>query len=441
MRDRAAPLSLLAAIALAYASAFGAAFQFDDFHAVVDNPDVHGVAAWLASMPGIRPLTKLSFALSWTVAPAPASFVALSVVLHALAACLALGLARRWLRSLAPEVRAVGTASLVAAVVFALHPAQTEAVTYVAGRSVVLSGCLYLAALWAFERARDGDRPVAWTAASCAAFGLSLAARETAWTLPLAIVLLEAARGARLGDAIRRAWPQFGVLLLGAGAMLASGTYRRLLGQSLAFRDPVSNLAAQVDALAYAVTHPVLTLRVNFDPDVATSSPFDLAWWVGLAGLAMAVAVGFAALRRAPWLGVGLLWFLLHLVPTNGVVARFDLANDRHLYLALLGPGLVAGVIVARMRPAAVARVVAVALAAALGVATLVRNTDYRSEVALWEATTRASPRKARAWNNLGYAWELAGDPARARAAYGRALALDPGYPKALLNLDRLGGR
>ena len=73
-----------------------------------------------------------------------------------------------------------------------------------------------------------------------------------------------------------------------------------------------------------------------------------------------------------------------------------------------------------------------------LGAGTLVRNLDYASEIALWDATVRASPGKARAWNNRGYAWQQAGDVLRARADYERALAVDPAYDKARANLNAL---
>ena len=59
------PLALLAAaIALVYLPSLGASFQFDDWNVIVRDPRVQSLAAWLASMPGTRPLLKLSFALN-----------------------------------------------------------------------------------------------------------------------------------------------------------------------------------------------------------------------------------------------------------------------------------------------------------------------------------------------------------------------------------------
>ena len=73
-----------------------------------------------------------------------------------------------------------------------------------------------------------------------------------------------------------------------------------------------------------------------------------------------------------------------------------------------------------------------------LGAATIARNRDYRTEVALWEATAVASAHKARVWNNLGYAHHVAGNLGQARAAYERALQLDPDHVKARYNLEAL---
>jgi tetratricopeptide (TPR) repeat protein len=148
----------------------------------------------------------------------------------------------------------------------------------------------------------------------------------------------------------------------------------------------------------------------------------------------------FASRRRLPWLAFAIGWYFLQLAPANSLLPRLDLANDRHLYLALAGPALALACALARIGERIAARpfvrVVACALCAALAVATSMRNADYRSEVALWQATVRESPRKARAWLNLGYAHRVDGDAARAAAAYRCALALEPANAQAAINLE-----
>lgn len=421
---------------LAYAAAPGTAFQYDDFRVVVIERDVHSWSAWWTSMPGMRPLTKASYVANWVASPAPAGFAIAGVAMHIASSLLVLALARRWIPALAPRVPRPAFAALVAALAFALHPAQTEAVVYIAGRSTALSSLATLGALYGWERARDG--PASWRAGALALYVAAMAARESAWTLPFLLVLVECARGERLAAALRRTTAFWLLAFALAAAVLALPAYRRLLATSLAIRGPLDNLVAQVDAVVYLIVHPLLTLRVNFDPGLVARDAIDIAWLVQATVLVALAAVGVVQLRRRPWLGFGLLWFLLALAPTHGPLARYELANDRQLYLAIVGPALIAGVMLASWRARRAASMTFAVTALALAVATFVRVTDYASEVRLWSATVRAAPGNARAWNNLGHAHEVAGDLSRAREAYARALAIDPSHPKAATNLDAL---
>jgi tetratricopeptide (TPR) repeat protein len=234
------------------------------------------------------------------------------------------------------------------------------------------------------------------------------------------------------------------VLAAALATMLALPAYRKLGAASLATRDLATSLVAQVDGVGYLVRGPLLTLRTNIDPDIALSA-FAVEWWALATALAVAIVVAGCAVWRVPtraaaqgdWqalAGVACGWFLVQLAPTNSLLARFDLANDRQLYLALIAPAVVVVVLAGRLPARAATAVVAVLVATFAG-ATLIRNLDYQSEVALWEATARASPAKARVHHNLGYALALAGDREGARSAYRRALELDPAFARAELNL------
>jgi tetratricopeptide (TPR) repeat protein len=435
-RRHAAALVVLALLA-AYAAAPWTAFQYDDFRVVVIERDVHSWPAFVASMPGLRPLTKASYVVNWTWSQAPAGFALMGVALHVAASLLVLALARRWLAAMAPACPRPEFASLVCALLFALHPAQTEAVVYIAGRSTVLSGAATLAGLYAWERARDGASR-AWMAGVILCLAAALAAREAAWTLPLALLLVECARGARLRDAFKATAPVWIAFAVVVATVMAVTANRQLLASSLAIRGPLDNLLAQVDAVAYLVTHPFFTLRLNFDPPLVPRTALDVEGVVLLAAIAATLLAGFVQLRRRPWLGFGILWLALALLPTHGPLARLELANDRQLYLALVGPGLIVGVMLGTWSRRGAAALATAMLALALGLATFVRVTDYASETRLWTATVRASPANPRAWNNLGHALEQDGDFVGARAAYERALTLDPAHRKARGNLDAL---
>jgi tetratricopeptide (TPR) repeat protein len=134
------------------------------------------------------------------------------------------------------------------------------------------------------------------------------------------------------------------------------------------------------------------------------------------------------------------LWFLLWMAPGNSLLARLDLVNDRQLYTALAGPALLLAAAIHRLgrqqRYLAIISLSAVLLLT--GFATWLRNEVYRDEVGFWRNVVAQSPHNARAFNNLGTALAAECDLLRAEAAWRRALAVDPDYVRAAVNLQLL---
>lgn len=428
---------LVAAVALVYANAFGAAWQFDDFATVLVQPATQSLAGWWDALPGIRPLLKLSYALTRELGGGVVAVHATNIAIHALNAGLLWALWRRWLPMLAPSLQRPDLAALLGALLFALHPAATEAVTYASGRSISLAATFGLAALLADEIARGqpSRRGLAW--AGPLLFALALAVRETAVVIAAVPLLRAWTKGLPLRAELRRLGGYAGVLALAAAAALATPGYHVFFGVSLATRDLAGQAMGQLLAHGYLLTH-TLAGFTNIDPDLRVPAAWSPALSACAAALLVLVATMFAVRRGRPWLAFAIGWYLLQLAPANSVLPRLDLANDRHLYLALAGPMLALACVLVGVaaRHRRVFAAAALAICAASGFATWQRNADYRSETALWQATVRDSPRKARAWLNLGYAHRLDGDFARAAAAYRCALLLDPANAQAAIDLD-----
>jgi len=429
---------IVAVVLVAYANAIPAAWQFDDFATILAHPATQGLAGWWQALPGIRPLLKLSHALVAEAGGGAVAAHATNVAIHALDACLLWRLWRRWLPLLAPTLARADFAAAVAALLFALHPATTEAVTYASGRSISLAATFMLAALLADERSRThASRAPRW--AGPLLFALALAVRETAIVMP-AIPLLRAwASGRPLRAELRRLAPYALVLAFAAAVALATPGYHVFFGVSVATRDAAAQALGQLLAHGYLASRPLLGV-LNIDPDLRVPDTWSAMLAASAAGLAAAFLAMVHARRRRAWLAFAIGWYFLQLAPANSLLPRLDLANDRHLYLALAGPMLALACLLAplveRARTRRLAGVIALGACVACAAATVRRNQDYRSEVALWQATVRDSPRKARAWLNLGYAYRLDGEPGRAAAAYRCALRLDPGNAQAAIGLD-----
>lgn len=446
-------LLLATAATAAYLNSFAGTFQFDDWAVIVEDARVQSLAAWRASMPGIRPLLKLSYAANWQSGFGLAGFHAFNLAVHIANACLAFALLGRLAARTRTAVANHGAmvAPLAAALIFALHPVQTEAVTYLSGRSASLATLFALASLLACERTRDPAAPVAhragWWIASIALFLAGLGTKETVLVVPFALALLvlcDARRPVRLREALAAAAPH-AIALIAAGIAAASlPRYWLLLESSFTARALGVNLLTQLHAVAYLLGQLVLPWRLNADPLL----PLVTSWTASTAALALAyaaaLALAAASLRRRPALAFGIFWFFLWLAPTNSLLPRLDLVNDRQLYAALIGPAWLAGCLAARLAAAGATwrRAPRTALAAAgavvllaLGALTTQRNSVYASETAFWSDAAAKSPDNPRAAANLGYALALAGRSTEAERQFRRALALDPQYTRAVINL------
>ena len=151
---------LTAAALVAWANSFRGPFIFDDLPAIVENATIRTLALPTALAPprsgqpaGGRPLVNFSFALNWAVGgPDVRGYHVLNLAIHVLAALALFGVVRRTLRSrpLAARFAAYATPlAFAAAVLWVLHPLQTESVTYVAQRAESLAGLCLLLTLYA----------------------------------------------------------------------------------------------------------------------------------------------------------------------------------------------------------------------------------------------------------------------------------------------------
>jgi tetratricopeptide (TPR) repeat protein len=404
----------------------------------------------------IRPVLNLTFLLDRHLyGESPAGYHLLNVLLHGANGLLVYAIASRAVSRLeVPRAERFQRLPFWTALLFLLHPIQTETVTYVSGRATGLMSCFYLLAFYLFVRSSEGALPSrrfwAGYVGALFSFVLALLAKEAAVTLPIALLLwcavfpLPGAQGRR--GAWRLHLPFWVLLLLALGAGWAHARYVYLARLSLEIRPLYDNAITQVNAVAYALTLFFLPARLNFDHDLAEFHSF-FPWPIPLAALVLGalLAVALAMLRRAPFLAFGILWFFLQILPANSVVPRYDILSERNLYLpaagiflALAALGLSAAAQLRAWSPRVALpafTVGTVLVLAALLVTTVSRNRIYRDPVTFWTDAVRQSPRKARTHNNLGYAYFEAGDLDRSIDEFRAALALDRDLASAQRNL------
>ncbi len=387
-----------------------------------------------------RPVLNLSFAVNYAISgTAVWSYHALNLAIHILAGLTLFGIVRRTLvRRASPAAPVIASS---AALLWTLHPLQTESVTYLAQRAESLMGLFYLLTLYCFIRGVDADdRPRRlWFVLAVAACLFGMATKEVMVSAPLIVLLYDRTFAAgSFREALRRRWGLY-VMLATTWVLLAG-----LVASTGWDRGGTSGFDVGITPWAYWLTQfeavtRYLWLSVWPHPLVFEYGTF----WVSrsmelvpnallLVTLATAVLV---ALWKRPAPGFLGACFFVILAPTSVVPGPVQMVVEHRMYLplaavmTLFALGIHAGV-------GRQSCVVFAALAFGLGLLTVRRNADYRSELNIWSDTVAKRPGNERAHNNLGVAWsELPGRLNDAIAQYQEALRLKPDYAEAHNNL------
>ena len=388
------PLLVLLAAATALSPCLWASFHLDDYSLFSDPLLSQWSGSWeVFRLERTRPLTYFTFWVNLQLGGRePLSFHLVNLLLHLGAVWVAWSVFRRL----------VGEgAALAAMLIFALHPIQTEAVTYVFARATLLATLLCLLC-WQAWIAEKYTVAVGW-------FALSLLAKEEAAAFPVFLLGVEyLVKGRSLADfaALRKPLAWMVALVAAAGGRLAYAA-QVTEGAGVGFD------LAEVSLREYVLTQPRVILEylrlvawpigLNFDRDFPVSPGLESATleaWIALI-LIVCVALLYARKFEAAFWTVG---FLILIAPTSSIVPLADVFAERRVYLPMLSISLAAGLLLKRRT-----KFLLPLVALVLGGLTFDRARVWRSEETLWRDTVARSPGKVRPKLQLARALEPGG--------------------------------
>jgi hypothetical protein len=364
--------AVVASTLLAYANTWSVPFVYDDLLAIAENPSIRRLwppgGVLLPNLAGGvttsgRPVLNLSFALNYALSGSAVwSYHLVNALVHAATALALFGLLRRTLRRVAPLASAGGaparttTLAGAAALLWALHPLQTQAVTYTVQRAESLMGFFLVFTLYAFARslgppserrapgpapARDASPPDSrrWRVAAVAACALGMATKEVMVVAPLLVLLYDRTFGAgtfraawrcRGGwhAALAATWLVLAALLLATGGN-RGGTIGPGTGVPL-WAYPLTQFEAIARYLGLSLWPQPLVFEygTRWVRDAGDVLPFAAVVLplLGLTGL---------ALRRRPAAGFAGAWFFLLLAPTSLAPGTIQMIVEHRMYLPL----------------------------------------------------------------------------------------------------------
>ena len=197
-----AALIALAAWA-AYQRSFSIPFVFDDHAAIETNPSIARLwpMAPALSPPSDgravtnRPVVNLSFAINRAMGGfAVRGYHATNLAIHVVAGLALFAVLRRTLRLPAlakPFGEAAFPLALSSALIWTVHPLQTESVSFIVQRTESLVGCWYLLVLYCFVRGLDSRLPAVWQALAVIVCLLGMATKEVMVSAPLMVLVYD----------------------------------------------------------------------------------------------------------------------------------------------------------------------------------------------------------------------------------------------------------
>ncbi len=461
---------------LAYANSFRCEFVFDDWPCIRDNPlirDLGNFGPGGAGYADHRWVGYLSFALNYAAGGLGVTgFHAVNLAIHAANALLVYALVVVTFRTerlahstLADSSRGI---ALAAALLFATHPIQSQAVTYVVQRFASLATLFYVLAIVLYVRWRlaEPERPIwkrlAGYLPALVAAAFAMKTKEIAFTLPAAIAAYELTF--LRGQTWRRVvylLPLAAIALVVPLSLLNVG---KPIGEILAAAQEVTKVQTAMSRwdylttqLAVVVTYlRLLALPVgqNIDHDYPLyRSLLEPKVLGSLAVNGALVVVAAYFLRRtspraarpmdpaARLVSFGIVWFFLTLSVESSFIPIMDLIYEHRVYLPSVGffaAVATGGALVARRYDLAAGRLVAsvaAALSIVLAVMTFERNRVWASSWTLWSDAVEKSPNKTRPHANLARTLAAMGRDAEAVAQFEAVVRINPRHESGYNNL------
>jgi Tfp pilus assembly protein PilF len=419
---------IIASTVLVYANSLNGAFVFDDTKQIAGNPELHtwsnilhaftsdvwgfqrGTLTAGIPLPYYRPLFTAYLTLNYQIFGLwEPGWHLMNLLVHATVTVLIYFLLKR----LSGDRRI----AMLAALIFGLHPAHVESVSWISGIPDPLAALFYVPSMIWYVRYRE-EGGGKWLAASVVAFGLSALCKETPLALPLVLAVWELARrktkkslALRLREIVLQLVP-YAVVAAGYLAVRVS-----VLGL-ISWKHP---FMAQVPDSAIWITVPYVFVNYlkNLIAPFYLSLIYSTAFITSASDARFLLSVGLLLLlgyvlwiyrkRLSAEVSVAIALTIAPLLPVlNLRVFHYEyVIQDRYLYLPSIGFCYLVAICITRLarRRSFLAVAISAVVIVAFGASTVLQNRIWHNSVALWRRAVYYSPHSRSTHYNLGLAY------------------------------------
>lgn len=419
-------LFIVLAAVLVYGHTLGVPFYLDDFSSIFENPVIYG-GGGLSEMWQYAPLRVVgyaTFACDFQLHHSqPAGYHIVNIFIHILAGLSLFALIRGLLR--VPVIlesrsaQALNLLPLFVALLFVVHPMQTQAVTYVVQRFASLAALWTIISLTFYVYGRlvpsRGQKFLLFFLSFLFA-ALGFLTKQNTFVIPLLIIVIEL-----LFFSATLSRMMWGVFWAGAAMLFLWLVLASFVGYepfSLTSLDAHTRETSDISRVSYFLTQTHVLwayiklffwpVGLHLEHDVKlVETFFNLKTVLALAGHILVLTLAVLTGRRFPLFSFGILfYYICHLVESSFIPIR-DVMFEHRAYLPNAGLCLSAGwllfAISGKKRGGrVVAGTVSVALLVICGILAWQRNEVWRDPISLWHDSAINAPNKARPWDEYG---------------------------------------
>jgi Tfp pilus assembly protein PilF len=350
--------------------------------------------------------------------------------------------------------------AFLAALLFAVHPMQSESVAWATERKNVLSGLLYFLSLWTYlnflnfhplpEYRARGSKRWLWYLISILLFVMALLSKSVTATLPAAVLLILWWRRGRLGRA--DLWPLLPMFAAGIAMGSLTGWMEKhvvgAVGPAFDWLTPTDRFCIAGRALWFYLWKLLWPAKLTFIYPHWRIDPRQRPWLLLFPLSVIGGLLGLWLLRRRLGRGplAAMLFFAVTLLPALGFVnvfpMRYSFVADHFAYLALIGPLTLAAAAMTRYLPRRLGTALLGCIVAGLCVLSNLQSRIYHDPATLWQDTLAKNPEAWMAWENYAIFLLQQRDVPQAQADFRTTLRINPQDSNAMLNLGLIeGGR
>jgi tetratricopeptide (TPR) repeat protein len=449
-KSQSAPMNPTAVIVpillgvIAYSNSFSGVFVFDDLTSITQNPLFQGGGwEWLWTTPehvtvSGRPAAQWSFALNYFLhGESLWGYHFINLLIHLGSAVLIYCITNTALCNFSDKSRVWRWMPMVLSSLWVAHPLTTSAVTYLVQRTESQAVFFYLLALLASQRWLTSTFSKRWGIIAIAAGGMGALTKELLVTLPVAVLLYD---WVILRSPWNRIWRRHWPLYAGLGSVWVIVALLFFTGTQLDVTTVTEisrwdYLRTQAEVIAHYLTLVVWPQTLILDYYNWPVPEYSMVWWLQFLGLGLTCIYGLLGTLRRRVSGMVVLLFFIWLAPYSSFVPIIDPAFEHRMYFPLLAvlAALTASICVilekvAERRPRLAFTLryglffLFALMVSGLVLRTQARNSDYHTEVGLWQATYDARPTNARALQNMAEAHFKESNPQRGFLLYEKAL-------------------